>query len=155
MSKWKSVRDNFIRNVKKKSVIKKSGSGAKRLPHYIYEEQLRFLYKTREMRSTEATINETEQDVDSLDDTQDTIANIENVEDTEGPTEMPVATPEMEQTLTTPKTSRKRKKSNIDDKISMFIDATLKRQKEKEETQTGGNSDDMAFFHHYCQHCNK
>ncbi|CAG9822167.1 unnamed protein product [Phaedon cochleariae] len=108
----------------------------------------RFLYKTREIRPTEASYsnNGIEEDGDISNDMHDdTITNDENADDTD--TETVVEASEVPQNLSTPKINRKRKKSNIDDKVSMFIDATLKRQKVKEETNTKENvDDDMAFF---------
>lgn len=63
MSKWRSIRDNYVRNRKKIKEAKKSGAAAKKIRRYIYEDQLRFLEKSIEMRSTISTITEESQEI--------------------------------------------------------------------------------------------
>lgn len=45
ISKWRSVRDNYVRSLKKQEEFNKSGSGRKKIQRYIFEEQLSFLKK--------------------------------------------------------------------------------------------------------------
>lgn len=55
---WRSIRDNYVRNRRKNNEACKSGSGASKKKKYIYEEQLRFLEKTMELRTTNTSIPE-------------------------------------------------------------------------------------------------
>ncbi|KAE9539871.1 hypothetical protein AGLY_005123 [Aphis glycines] len=52
ISKWRSVRDNYTRSLKKQAECNKSGSGVKKIQRYIFEQQLSFLKKCREQRPT-------------------------------------------------------------------------------------------------------
>lgn len=56
--KWRSIRDNHIRNRRKNNEASKSGSGACKKKKYIYEDQLRFLEKSMELRTTNSSIPE-------------------------------------------------------------------------------------------------
>jgi hypothetical protein len=56
ISKWKSVRDNYVRSLKKQAECNKPGSGRKKIQRYIFEEQLSFLKKGRELQSTTSSI---------------------------------------------------------------------------------------------------
>ncbi|XP_050596889.1 uncharacterized protein LOC126925413 [Bombus affinis] len=47
ISKWRSVRDNYIRSLRKRDRNNKLGTVPKRKIQYIYEEQLEFLKKCR------------------------------------------------------------------------------------------------------------
>ncbi|XP_071874312.1 uncharacterized protein [Bombus fervidus] len=54
-SKWRSVRDNYIRTLRKRNGNNKSGSAAKKKIRYVYEEQLGFLKKCREPKDTSSS----------------------------------------------------------------------------------------------------
>ncbi|KAF0721034.1 Uncharacterized protein FWK35_00026634 [Aphis craccivora] len=61
ISKWRSVRDNYTRSLKKQTECNKSGSGVKKIQRYIFEQQLSFLKKCREQRPTRSSIQIHEQ----------------------------------------------------------------------------------------------
>ncbi|KAG5862911.1 hypothetical protein JTB14_018892 [Gonioctena quinquepunctata] len=120
------------------------GAARKRVPHYIHEEQLRFLKKNREMRPTQSTVDTIEDDNDGFTDDHDHVNLIlnenENGETAEETSSERTATSESQ----TPSTiNSKRKKTNIEDKVSQFIDTTLKKQKENDRKVP---DEDGAFF---------
>lgn len=57
IAKWRTIRDNYSRNLKKIEENSKSGTGAKKIRLYIYAEQLSFLGKTKELRNTESNFD--------------------------------------------------------------------------------------------------
>jgi len=73
MAKWRTIRDNYARNLKKIGENSKSGSGAKKIRLYIYAEQLSFLGKTKELRSTESNFDHVatvEEEISSVDENE-------------------------------------------------------------------------------------
>lgn len=67
-SKWRTIRDNYTRNLKKQDECKISGSAATKIRQYVYGEQLSFLSKTKELRNTDSSYVTTEEDgVDNFD----------------------------------------------------------------------------------------
>lgn len=54
-SKWRTIRDNYTRNLKKQDECKRSGSAATKIRQYVYGEQLSFLRKTKELRNTDSS----------------------------------------------------------------------------------------------------
>ena len=70
MAKWRTIRDNYARNLKKIGENSKSGSGAKKIRLYIYADQLSFLGKTKELRNTESNFDQVttaEEEIYSID----------------------------------------------------------------------------------------
>ncbi|KZC14931.1 hypothetical protein WN55_07886 [Dufourea novaeangliae] len=55
ISKWRSVRDNYIRSLRKQDENIKLGSATKKIWRYVYEDQLAFLKKCREPRPTSSS----------------------------------------------------------------------------------------------------
>ncbi|XP_074033879.1 uncharacterized protein [Leptinotarsa decemlineata] len=118
-----------------------AGAARKRVPHYIYEEQLRFLKKNREMRPTESTIEDDNDGSTEDHDELNIILNAnENAETAEETSLEHTATSESQ---TPSAINRKRKKTNIEDKLSQFIDTTLKKQTENDRKEP---DEDGAFF---------
>lgn len=73
MAKWRTIRDNYARNLKKIGENSKSGSGAKKIRLYIYAEQLSFLGKTKELRNTESSFDQVaavEEEINSIDENE-------------------------------------------------------------------------------------
>jgi len=73
MAKWRTIRDNYARNLKKIGENSKSGSGAKKIRLYIYAEQLSFLGKTKELRNTESNFDHVatvEEEINSIDENE-------------------------------------------------------------------------------------
>lgn len=54
-AKWRTIRDNYIRNLKKQAKCSKSGSATKKIRQYVFGEQLSFLKKTKDSRSTDSS----------------------------------------------------------------------------------------------------
>jgi len=54
-SKWRTIRDNYTRNLKKQDECNRSDSPAKKISQYVYGEQLSFLRKTKELRNTDSS----------------------------------------------------------------------------------------------------
>lgn len=52
MSRWRTIRDNYVRNLRKQANSSRSGSAAKKTKLYVYGEQLSFLGKSKELRNT-------------------------------------------------------------------------------------------------------
>jgi hypothetical protein len=46
MGRWRSIRDNYVRSLKKQTNNSRSGSAAKKTKLYVYGKQLSFLEKT-------------------------------------------------------------------------------------------------------------
>lgn len=53
MSRWRTIRDNYVQNLRKQSNSTRSGSTAKKTKLYAYGKQLSFLGKNRELRNTD------------------------------------------------------------------------------------------------------
>lgn len=70
IKKWKNVRDQYVKSVKRRKG--KSGSAAKTTKNYIFHEQLSFLKGTVEMRETESSLDvDLENSPQGLDDTRE------------------------------------------------------------------------------------
>jgi len=58
MGRWRTIRDNYVRSLKKQTNNSRSGSAAKKTKLYVYEEQLSFLGKNRELRNTDSNFED-------------------------------------------------------------------------------------------------
>lgn len=63
IAKWRTVRDNYIRSLKKLNQSQKSGSAGKQPTKYVYHEQLMFLDKLKIERTTESSLDSTSPEV--------------------------------------------------------------------------------------------
>ena len=78
ISKWRGIRDNYTRTLRKSTEQNKSGSGAKKPLQYVYEKQLTFLNKCRESRPTTSSIDVVEVDEREHTDSEQSIQSIDN-----------------------------------------------------------------------------
>lgn len=124
------MRDNYARSLKKQDECNKSGSERKKIQRYIFEEQLSFLKKSRELRPTissmQPNLNEEVETTNSSDNMaigdesvveNDSIKTIENTNNTE-------------KTTFKPPPSKIKKKINLEEKLALFLD--LRQQIYKE-----------------------
>ena len=58
MGRWRTIRDNYVRSLKKQTNNLRSGSTAKKTKLYVYGKQLSFLGKNRELRNTESNFED-------------------------------------------------------------------------------------------------
>lgn len=54
ISKWRTIRDNYVRNLRKQTNSSRSGSASKKIKSYVYGEQLSFLRKNQELRNIDS-----------------------------------------------------------------------------------------------------
>jgi hypothetical protein len=139
ISKWRSVRDNYIRSLKKQAECNKSGSGRKRVQRYIFEEQLSFLKKNRELRPTTSSI-QLESNEEDLDATQ--LSDNINVVDESLIDDNINNTNNAEKTISTPPPIKK-KKINLEEKLALFLDS---RQKQSNEPNQDTDDEDLNFY---------
>lgn len=139
ISKWRSVRDNYIRSLKKQAECNKSGSGTKRVQRYIFEEQLSFLKKNRELRPTTSSI-QLESNEEDLDATQ--LSDNINVVDESLIDDNINNTNNAEKTISTPPPIKK-KKINLEEKLALFLDS---RQKKSNEPNQDTDDEDLNFY---------
>lgn len=86
-SKWRYIRDNYVRNLKKQNETSKSGSGRKKVKEYIYGQQLSFLKRNQELRPTAASFEDNTEEVSQDRDISDAEDNGLNVHETLASTE--------------------------------------------------------------------
>ncbi|XP_023718171.1 uncharacterized protein LOC111870272 [Cryptotermes secundus] len=129
-SKWRTVRDNYVRNIKKQSI--KSGSKAKKVKTYIYRKQLSFLKKSFEPRPT-CSIMDTQPDSPENECDGD---NRETEEDCHIPTANETMVPPQQLP-----SSRKRKLMDVE---CSFI--TI-RESHSTKKATPQEDEDLAFFY--------
>lgn len=136
ISKWRSVRDNYIRSLKKQAECNKSGSGRKKIQRYIFEEQLSFLKKGRELRPTTSSIrsdlNEEDADATQLSDNM-AISDVSLTDEHINNAEKTV--------LTLPHI--KKKKINLEEKLALFLDS---RQQSSNEPNRVTDDEDLNFY---------
>ncbi|KAL4149729.1 hypothetical protein QTP88_003605 [Uroleucon formosanum] len=128
MAKWRTIRDNYARNLKKNGENSKSGSGAKKIRLYIYADQLSFLGKTKELRNTESNfdhVTAAEEEIYSIDQN-------EQVRDDDG---SPSPT-----SSATEKAKTKIKKPDVERALIDFMESHKVPKKPLE-------NDDLAFFY--------
>ncbi|XP_077286106.1 uncharacterized protein LOC143911198 [Arctopsyche grandis] len=177
VSKWKSIRDNYVRSIKKQNEIKKSGC-LKPLKRYIYEKQLGFLRKYQELPSAgdpQLEIEETSMNFDSdqnneSDKIKTTTVDSDNQNINLQPlinkskTKSNDSTLNFESDITNQITDdksksldpiivnsrhvckeprKKKKKLQLEDKLSKFIDLNMKKTNRKIDED---DDDDMAFY---------
>ncbi|XP_045478973.1 uncharacterized protein LOC123683977 [Harmonia axyridis] len=104
--KWNNIRDTWRKSMKNKKDEKKSGSAAKKSRRYIHEEQLMFLKKVYEPRSTQESIQNCDE------------GNVQS-----GPSN---ATEFRKPSI--PKSTKST--TDVDEKISKFLDSRMTQQKE-------------------------
>nr|CAI5864375.1 unnamed protein product [Callosobruchus analis] len=57
MKRWSNIHDAYINSKRKIKDAKKSGAGASHLKKYVYNDQITFLEKGTEERSTEDSLS--------------------------------------------------------------------------------------------------
>lgn len=135
ISKWRSVRDNYVRSLKKQAECSKSGSGRKKIQRYIFEEQLSFLKKGRELRPTTSSIQSdiNYEDADATQLTDAVAIDDESLTDHISNAEKTVLTP--------PPT--KKKKIDLEEKLALFLDS---RQQSNKEQNRDTDDEDLNFY---------
>jgi len=136
ISKWRSVRDNYVRSLKKQKECNKSGSDRKKIQRYIFEEQLSFLKKNREHRPTASSIqsNLNEEDADATQLSDDMAIADESLTGDHSNT--------AEKTVLTPPPTKK-KKINLEEKLALFLDS---RQQSSYEPNRDTDDEDLNFY---------
>ncbi|XP_033608610.1 uncharacterized protein LOC117282561 isoform X2 [Cryptotermes secundus] len=130
VSKWRTVRDNYVRNLKKQSI--KLGSEAKKVKTYIHGEQLSFLKKSLEPRPTCSTM-------DTQPDSPENECHGDNRETEEG-----YRTPTANETMVPPQqlpSSRKRKLTDVERSFITFMESHSTKEATPQEDE------DLAFFY--------
>lgn len=125
-SKWRSVRDNYIRTLRKRNGNNKSGSAAKKKIRYVYEEQLGFLKKCREPQDTSSSTEVEKNDpisTDSGTNISNEFESIFNNEETNNEFRYPPR--------------EKTKRINAEEEVANFSEY---------KKNTNGDDDDMAFY---------
>lgn len=139
-SKWRTIRDNYTRNLKKQDECKRSGSAATKIRQYVYGEQLSFLRKTKELRNTNSSYETTEEDgVDNFDEIEhDSVTCVDD-----GLNNSNIANIDMEISATSSneKSTSKRKKPNVEHALIDFMES------HKASKKTCDNDEDLAFFY--------
>ncbi|XP_023707738.1 uncharacterized protein LOC111864605 [Cryptotermes secundus] len=130
VSKWRTVRDNYVRNLKQRSI--KPGSGAKKVRTYIYSKQLSFLKKSSEPTPTFRTM-------DTQPDSPKNECDGDNRE-----TEEDYHTPTANETVVLPQqlpSSRKRKLTDVERSFITFMESHSMKK------ATPQDDEDLAFFY--------
>jgi len=144
ISKWRSVRDNYTRSLKKQAECNKSGSGVKKIQRYIFEQQLSFLKKCREQRPTCSSIQiheQTNEDTprSDFDDIESNINNNTQCTENEGNQN---DTSISQCHKSTPAKKRKTTHS-LEDKLGAFLDSRTINMNSSSVDMT---DEDMAFY---------
>jgi len=144
ISKWRSVRDNYTRSLKKQAECNKSGSGVKKIQRYIFEQQLSFLKKCREQRPTCSSLQiheQTNEDTprSDFDDIESGINNNTQCSEIEGNQNDTSISPCHK---STPAKKRKRTHS-LEDKLGAFLDS---RTINTNNSSVDMTDEDMAFY---------
>lgn len=126
-AKWRTIRDNYARNLKRIGENSKSGSGAKKIRLYIYAEQLSFLGKSKELRNTES----------SFDDVATAEEEIYNINENEEAIDEELSPPTSSKTS---KAKTKFKKPDVERALIDFMESYKTPKKPLE-------NDDLAFFY--------
>lgn len=132
-SKWKTIRDNYTRNLKKQDEYKRSGSAATKIRQYVYSEQLSFLRRNKELRITHSSFERAEEDEAGLFDEieQDSVTCVDDSINHERTAKTLID-----------KITNKRKKPNVEHALIEFMES------HKETKKTYGNEDeDLALFY--------
>lgn len=133
ISKWRSVRDNYIRSLKKQAECDKSGSGGKKIQRYIFKEQLSFLKKNRKLRpvisSVQSDLNK--EDVDATQLSDNTAKADESLTDENANNAKKTVPPV------------KKKKINFEQKHALFLDS---RQQKSNEPNPYTDDEDLNFY---------
>uniref|UniRef100_A0A8C5Q3T1 Uncharacterized protein n=1 Tax=Leptobrachium leishanense TaxID=445787 RepID=A0A8C5Q3T1_9ANUR len=132
MSKWRTVRDNYVRNLKKRGELSKSGLGAKKVRLYIYGEQLSFLKKCLEPRAQTSSIDS---EPDPFEQSQDYDGNGGEAEH-ESEVHIETVIP-----MDKPAPSRKKKSTDVELALLEFMQA------HKPQRSIIEDDDDLAFFY--------
>ncbi|XP_047351559.1 uncharacterized protein LOC124949854 isoform X1 [Vespa velutina] len=128
ISKWRSIRDNYIRSLKKQTEICKSCSGIKKMKPYIYGNQLSFLKKNKELQHTD----------DNSKDNIQKVIQYKEISDAEEDTELNIHGTSISTTSVIP---TKRKRFDIERSLMDFMYANMTRKSPVEEDE------DLAFFY--------
>ncbi|KAG8288360.1 hypothetical protein J6590_018880 [Homalodisca vitripennis] len=126
-SKWRSIRDAYVRSVHAKKT--KSGQGCKNIKSYIYAKHLEFFNLSANQNRTESSLAEE----DNLNDEE----RIEEGENSDSESQM------QHDTLgRSSSTMYRKRRANFEHKLEKYIGITTKRTASLEDN----NSDDMDFF---------
>ncbi|XP_035735358.1 uncharacterized protein LOC118447479 isoform X3 [Vespa mandarinia] len=128
ISKWRSIRDNYIRSLKKQTEICKSCSGIKKMKPYIYGNQLSFLKKNKELQQTD----------DNSKDNIQKVIQYKEISDAEEDIELNIHGTSISTTSVIP---TKRKRFDIERSLMDFMYANMTRKSPVEEDE------DLAFFY--------
>lgn len=134
MSKWRAIRDNYVRSLKKQAQKSNSENGYKRIRPYTYADQLSFLKRSIELRINESNLENSTNELD-----YDKTWNIDEIKKED-------IAPDISDEIVTPPTINvitmtKRKRSDTDGTSMDFMDAhkTIKSPLQEDE--------DLAFFY--------
>ncbi|VVC44867.1 BESS motif,MADF domain [Cinara cedri] len=130
-SKWRTIRDNYIRYLKKQNKCKISGSATSKIRQYIYGEQLSFLRKNKESRITDSSYVKTEEDGS---------ANFDGIE-VDSVTREDDINHEITATTSNENSTNKRKKPSVEHTLIDFMNS------HKAAKKTYENDEDLAFFY--------
>ncbi|KAK0071001.1 hypothetical protein PV326_001803, partial [Microctonus aethiopoides] len=134
MAKWRAIRDNYIRSLKKQAEFSKSGSAAKKFKVYVYADQLGFLNKGRELRPTEASFENANEEA------QETIRTFEGEQGTDDVTERDVTQQPTPPSSAINAAQKKTKKLDVERALINFMES----HKVVKEPLV---DEDLAFFH--------
>ncbi|KAE9542397.1 hypothetical protein AGLY_003524 [Aphis glycines] len=139
ISKWRSVRDNYTRSLKKQAECNKSGSGVKKIQRYIFEQQLSFLKKCREQRPTCSSIANEDTPISDFNDIESNINNNTQCSENEGNQNDTSISPCHKSTP-----AKKRKTTHsLEDKLGAFLDS---RTINTNSSSVDMTDEDMAFY---------
>lgn len=133
-SKWRSVRDNYIRSLKKQAEYNKCDSSRTKIQHYKFEKQLSFLKKNRELCPTTSSIQSdlNEKNVDATQLSYN-IAHESLTDDNINNAKKNVLTPP----------PIKKKKINLEENYALFLDS---RQQNRNEPNRDSDDEDLNFY---------
>ncbi|KAF5287153.1 hypothetical protein FQA39_LY16031 [Lamprigera yunnana] len=140
-SKWRAIRDNFVRSLRKQAECLKSPSPFKKVRTYVYEEQLSFLKRCTKVRITESGLGDNSENVTSPS-TKRVITGTDNRNDALIEKDDGIVVCALATTTVNPEPTNKRKLDEaVDDTVSNSIDANKPKSNEIQ------HDEDIAFFY--------
>ncbi|GLG92830.1 hypothetical protein R5R35_007473 [Gryllus longicercus] len=135
-SKWRTVRDNYIRSLKKQEEHEKTGGAAKRHSKYTYEPLLSFLKKSKELRANDSSLSEPSSQPSTSGSISEPITSAfaPKLEDIQ-PQRIGL------QNVPRKATQQKRERNSIENTFEEYMQCVLKKMKSGEE-----EDDNMSFF---------
>ena len=130
-NKWRTVRDNYTRSLKKQEKSERSGSAAGRVVKYTYDALLGFLKKCKEPRISESSFTE-----------KSTPSNIPLISENSS-LPSPSSSSSSPSHLSSPSqnTPCKKRKGNLESTFMEYLQCTIKKRKNEEE-----EDDNLLFF---------